>query len=88
MSRTAIVAISKRGAALARSLAPALKGDKTLYLERRLVEVGDEARAFALPLRPLIRRVFGDYQALVLFMPVGAAVRLIAPCLQDKHRSR
>ena len=36
MSHTAIVAISKQGAALARSLAPALKGGKTLYLERCL----------------------------------------------------
>jgi cobalt-precorrin 5A hydrolase len=85
MSRTCLVAISKRGASLARSLASSLAGDKALYLERRLLDREDEAEAFDLPLRPLVRRIFRQQQALVLFMPVGAAVRLLAPCLQDKH---
>lgn len=85
MSRTCLVAISRRGASLARSLAAALPGDKTLCLERRLLNQGNEAEAFDLPLRPIIHRIFSQYQALVLFMPVGAAVRLLAPCLRDKH---
>src|SRR5918992_611279 len=85
MSRTCLVAISRRGASLARSLAASLAGDKTLYLERRLISQGDEAEAFDLPLRPVIYQIFSQYQALVLFMPVGAAVRLLAPCLGDKH---
>ena len=85
MSRTCLVAISRRGASLARSLAASLAGDKTLYLERRLISQGDEAEAFDLPLRPVIYQIFSQYQALVLFMPVGAAVRLLAPCLRDKH---
>lgn len=83
--RTAIVAISRRGAALARMLGESLAGEKDLFLERRLVEPGDGALAFDLPLRPVIHRLFGQYQALVLFMPVGAAVRLLAPRLGDKH---
>jgi cobalt-precorrin 5A hydrolase len=83
--RTCVVAISRRGASLARSLAASLTGDKTLYLERRLLDQGDEAEAFDLPLRPVIHWIFSQYQALVLFMPAGAAVRLLAPCLRDKH---
>jgi cobalt-precorrin 5A hydrolase len=85
MSRTCVVAISRRGASLARFLAASLAGDKTLYLERHLLDQRDEAEAFDLPLRPVIHRIFSQYQALVLFMPVGAAVRLLAPCLRDKH---
>jgi cobalt-precorrin 5A hydrolase len=84
MPATAIVAISRKGADLARALAAGLEGDKTLYLDRRFAEGSDDAVPFGLPLRPLIQRVFGEYQRLVLFMPVGAAVRLLAPCLQDK----
>jgi cobalt-precorrin 5A hydrolase len=41
--------------------------------------------AFDLPVRPLIKRLFGEQQGLVLFMPVGAAVRLLAPSILDKH---
>src|SRR5919106_4744908 len=85
MSRTCLVAISRRGASLARFLAASLAGDKTLYLERHLLDQIDEAEAFDLPLRPVIHRIFSQYQALVLFMPVGAAVRLLAPGLRDKH---
>ncbi len=85
MPQTAIVAISRRGAALARALEASLGGDKILYLEHRLTTEGNDAVAFNLPLRPVIHRLFGGYQALVLFMPVGAAVRLVATCLRDKH---
>jgi cobalt-precorrin 5A hydrolase len=85
VSNIAIVAISRRGAALARSLADSLGGDKTLYLERRFFHGEEDAIAFDLPLRPVIRRLFGECRSLILFMPVGAAVRLLAPCLHDKH---
>lgn len=85
MTRTAIVAISRRGAALGRALAASLAGDKTLYLQRRFLDAGDDAVAFDLPARPLVQRVFGEYQRLVLFMPVPATVRLLAPCLEHKR---
>lgn len=86
MTGTAIVAISRRGAALARALAASLAGDKTLYLDRRFLDDGgDDAVPFDLPARPLVQRVFNDSERLVLFMPVGAAVRLLAPCLEHKH---
>ena len=86
MIGTAIVAISRRGADLGRSLAASLSGDKTLYLDRRFLQPQDNAETFDLPARPLVQRVFGDFQRLVLLMPVGAAVRLLAPCLDHKHR--
>jgi len=86
MARTSIVAISRRGASLARVLRSALVDESTLYLERRLAGAGDDVTAYDLPLRPVIHRLFEAYGALVLFMPVGAAVRLLAPCIRDKHQ--
>ena len=86
MSRTAVVALSRRGVDLARILAASLDGGPDLYLSRRFVESGDAAQAFDLPLRHIIGKVLSEYQAVVLFLPVGAAVRLIAPYLQDKHQ--
>ena len=84
MTRTAIVAISRRGAVLSQSLAAALDGDKTLYIDRRFAGGAEEAVPFELPVRPLIHQAFDQYQRLVLFMSTGAAVRLLAPLVQDK----
>lgn len=86
MSRIAVVALSRRGVDLARILAASLDGGPDLYLNRRFVESRDAAQAFDLPLRPIIGKVLSEYKAVVLFLPVGAAVRLIAPYLQDKHQ--
>ena len=77
-SSTALVAISKKGAELALALS-GLTGKQTVFLERRWHVAGQGYQAFDLPLRPLIQRLFDEYQRLVLFMPVGAAVRLLAP---------
>ncbi len=93
MARTAVVAISRRGAALARALSASLGGDTKLYVERRfhvedpafIGEGGDDSVPFDLPVRPVLRKLFNECQQLVVFMPVGAAVRLLAPYLQDKH---
>ena len=57
----------------------------TLYLERRFHGESDRAVAFDLPLRPLVQQLFSEHRQLVLFMPVGAAMRILAPCLKDKH---
>ena len=86
MAHTALVAISRRGSDLARRLARCLHGDSALHVDRRFVQESDEAIPFDLPLRPLLHQWFGEYRRLVLFMPVGAAVRLLAPCLRSKGR--
>jgi cobalt-precorrin 5A hydrolase len=67
-------------------LAAAFEPDSTFYLDRRFLEPGDDAVPFDLPAKPVVQQAFRDYQQLVLFMPVGAAVRLLAPCLGHKHR--
>ena len=90
MPRTAVIALSKHGAALAWRLATGLGVEAKLFLDRRFTpQSGDELEPapeiFDLPLRPLLRRAWGEYEALVLFLPVGAAVRLAAPLLNDKR---
>ena len=67
-------------------MAAAFEPDSTFYLDRRFLEPGDDAVPFDLPAKPVVQQAFRDYQQLVLFMPVGAAVRLLAPCLSHKHR--
>ena len=86
MTQTAIVAISRPGSDQARSLQRLLDGDTALFLDRRFMREDDNATAFDLPARPLIHRVFDEYQRLVLFMPVGAAVRLLAARLKGKRQ--
>ena len=81
----AIVAVSRRGAALGARLRDALGGNATLYAQRRFAGAIDGAIAFDLPLRPLIARLFAQCDGLTLMLPAGAAVRLIAPHIADKH---
>ncbi len=85
--KTAIVAVSRPGAALARRLAARL-ADAELHLERRTGgdTADDTAQLYDLPLRPVIQNLFSRRRALVVFLPVGAAVRLLAPVLGDKRR--
>lgn len=64
--------------------------DAALYLERRTGEgssAGTEGHQYYdLPLRPVIQDLFTRYGALVVFLPVGAAVRLLAPVLGSKRQ--
>ena len=110
MAETAIVAISRRGAALGARVRDALGGGAALYVERRFfhdavsnqpattstlvrhepVEGRDRQLLqnvipFDLPVRPLVGQLFGECESLVLMMPVGAAVRLLAGHIGDKH---
>ena len=93
-----LVAISLDGAKLAARLAGLLPGSSAellpgavrLHLVDRhadsvAVPATVEMETFSLPLRPVLARLFKQYRRLVLFMPVGAAVRLLAPSLKHKH---
>ena len=89
VDRIAIVAVSRPGAALARRLATSLT-DAALYLERRTAGVpsDDEGNTelYDLPLRPVIQDLFARHRALVVLLPVGATVRLLAPVLGSKRQ--
>ena len=85
--RIAIIAVSRPGAALARQLAASLD-DAELHLERRIAADGpdDGVHLYDLPLRPVLQELFARRPALAVFLPVGAAVRLLAPVLGSKSR--
>ena len=82
---TAIVAISSRGAEMARRLAVCLEGAVELHVSRRYSQPADSETSFDLPARPVVQELFNTAESLILFMPVGAAVRLLASSLEDKH---
>ena len=85
-STTAIIAVSKPGAQLARRLASSLPGAE-LHLERRLADgPDDDTRLYDLPLRPVLQNLFVNRDALIVFLPIGAAVRLLAPVFAGKKR--
>lgn len=87
-NQTAVIAVSRPGAALARRLAESM-GDASLYLERRTGDAATDAgsaQLYDLPLRPVIQDLFARCGALVVFLPVGAAVRLLAPVLGSKRQ--
>jgi cobalt-precorrin 5A hydrolase len=85
-STTAIIAVSKPGARLARRLASSLPGAE-LHLERRLADgPDDDTRLYDLPLRPVLQNLFVNRDALIVFLPIGAAVRLLAPVFAGKKR--
>ncbi len=67
-------------------MATFIDSESTLYIDRRFLEPGDNAVPFDLPAKPVVQQAFLDHRQLVLFMPVGAAVRLLAPCVGHKHR--
>ena len=85
MADTAVVAISRRGAATGARVRDALGDGTALYVERRFAGDVENAVAFDLPVRPLVGRLFGECERLVLMMPVGAAVRLLAAHVGDKR---
>lgn len=84
--RTAVVAITKHGAAMARRLAERLPGSD-LYLMDKFAQ-GDEGekgiRLFSGSVRGVLADLFRRYDGLVLFISLGATVRMLAPLLKDK----
>ncbi len=85
MADAAVVAISQRGAATGARVRDALGDGTALYVERRFAGDLENTVEFDLPVRPLVARLFGECERLVLMMPVGAAVRLLAAHIGDKR---
>ncbi|HET6882952.1 MAG TPA: cobalamin biosynthesis protein [Pirellulales bacterium] len=76
--RTAVIAITKHGAALARKL----EGDRFIAAKFRNEE---PAHYFEKPIKELTAEIWPQYEALVYVVSLGAVVRTIAPFLKDKH---
>ena len=80
----ALIAISPSGARLADALRSSLPGASLHVLARYAARV-ERAEPFT-SLRDLVADLFGAGRGLVLFAPVGLAVRAVAPLLVDKRR--
>ena len=88
---TCVVAISRGGADVVCRLASDYSADLAIHVVDRYAslvsdQIGCPVKSFPLPLRPVIGQLFGQYRRLVLVMPLGAAVRLIAPLLEHKYQ--
>lgn len=87
--RIALVALTKEGLGLAVRVRQGLAGDVHIYAKQRALKAcGSEAEASTLSsfdaLKPLLKQLWGAYDQMVLFFALGAAIRLMAPLLQDK----
>lgn len=76
----AIVALTKGGTSLGQRIAPTLGG--TLHAPHRFAP--DDAVAYEEPVAARIHDLWGMSDRFLLVMPVGVAVRAIAPLLADK----
>ena len=81
-----IIAITKKGAALAKRLATHLPAD--LRVPRRFVTEEDQKPGFVGPVADEIQPPLPKYSALILIMASGIVVRSIAPVLQNKQTIR
>jgi cobalt-precorrin 5A hydrolase len=87
---TALVVLTNSGLELALRLQQGLKGDAHIYASKRALktktsEVDTNAiRSFDV-VGLLLAQLWEAYDQIVLFFALGAAVRLMAPLLQNKH---
>ncbi|HEY78068.1 MAG TPA: precorrin-3B C(17)-methyltransferase [Dehalococcoidia bacterium] len=81
----AIVAITRKGAALGRRLKQQLAGSQLYLPEKFAAGPEPDEHPFSSPAKKVVGEIFGRYRYLVLVMAVGIAVRLIAAKLSDKH---
>lgn len=87
--KIAMVAITRHGAKRLTRLGPGLPRADLFVSERFQTEldgVPNRIQAVRLPVRDHIAELFERYDQLVLLFSIGAAVRLIAPCIRAKEQ--
>lgn len=82
----AIFAITRNGVSLGRRLRQQLPGSHLYLMEKFAADSGSGEHPFRMSVKEMVGEFFDKYRYLVLIMAVGAAVRLLAPKLRDKHR--
>lgn len=82
---TAVIAITKHGATLARDLAARLPGARLILSDKFRHIGGAAAEYYSGPLSARIGAWFQTYDQLIFHVSLGAVVRLIAPHLQSKE---
>lgn len=84
----AAVAITKHGVELARTLAERMPGTDLYYMDKfaRGDEEELEYKRFGGSVRLILPELFRSYSGIILFISLGAVVRMIAPLLVDKKK--
>jgi cobalt-precorrin 5A hydrolase len=81
----AVYAITRHGMASARALVEALGDAADLFVSEKMKSLAPPgARAFPLPMGPLLADTFAAYDCHVFIISVGAVVRMVAPLLVNK----
>ncbi|GGE13272.1 cobalamin biosynthesis protein [Marinithermofilum abyssi] len=84
--RVAVVAITKHGVEMGRELAEKLPASSLYYMDK--FRQGDEEERrislFSGSVRKILPDLFQQYDGIILFISLGAVVRMIAPILKDK----
>jgi precorrin-4 C11-methyltransferase len=81
---TAIIAVTRRGSALAARLADELEADLAVPAKQAATLPESVGALYSDSALDEVRRRWPNYERLVLVMPAGVAVRAIAPLLQQK----
>jgi precorrin-4 C11-methyltransferase len=87
-ARTAIVTLTRGGAALGRKLHASMDGS-LLYLPARFARTGEAEdagiRPFDISIRQVLQSAFREHAELACIMAAGIVVRELAPMLRSKH---
>jgi cobalt-precorrin 5A hydrolase len=80
----AVYGITRHGIAIAQRVVAGLPGAELFVSEKLASLAPPSARAFPLPMTPLLRDTFTAYDAHIFVISVGAVVRMVAPLLLNK----
>jgi len=84
--KPAIVAVTRNGVELGQRLTELFPGSH-LYLPAKFAsEQKASEHPFQEPVKDVVKKIFSNYESLVLIMAVGIAVRLLAPELKGKDK--
>ncbi|CAM4376572.1 cobalamin biosynthesis protein [Paenibacillus alkaliterrae] len=84
----AVVAITKHGVEMARGLADIFPASDLYYMSKfaRGDEFGKNIHLFEGSVKLILPELFKSYNGIILFISLGAVVRMIAPILEDKKK--
>ena len=85
VNSVAIISITKHGVALGGQLHSGMAGNAELFVPAKFAGEAPSAATFTESVREFIGKCFYKYDGLVIFISLGAVVRMIAEHLQDKH---
>src|ERR687897_223777 len=83
ISRTAIIAITKQGIAIARKIGQNL-GNAQIYVPAKHKDLGNNVTWFKEQTGDIVACLFKKYDALICIFSLGAVIRLIAPVMATK----